>query len=297
MILLPTNPGSSLPPVAQTPCASRTTNGYLREPSTVPLNVDIQPVINENRILLEDNRRLTLIIKDAHEKQEHIQKFYNQKVQALEQQVVTLQRENQVILAREKNLAVGHTEYAQLQQECLRLQNDCVRLRNHIIGLQSHTLSSSNSILVQPSLHRTLPSGQSVHHSIQVPSWQQQELASGQHIPPPDFNQNHPSISMSKSLMQRQQGNQRDGSSPDQKMRHHKPACKYMLPKYKGTRSNRIQSLSIIGMQLSYVMRCLSHDVNLEISINSIKKTITRCNRGVHMVSTLLRDCRFYFHR
>lgn len=238
--------------MAQAPFASRTTNDYLRESSIVPRHVDIQPIINENRILFEENRRLTHIIKHAHEKREHMQQYYNQKVQALEQQIVTLQRENQVVSTRERNLAVGHTEYAQLQQECLRLQNECMQLRNHIIGLQSHITSAPNSILVQPSLNRTLPSGQSVHHSIQGPLWQQQELASGQHIPPSDFNQNRPSISMPRSLMQRQQGNQQDGYSPDQNMRHHKPPCKHMLPNTKQQDLTE-SSLSIVGisMQLS----------------------------------------------
>ena len=216
--------------MAQTPCTSKTTNGSLREPSTVPRHVDIQLVLNENRILLENNQRLILIINDVHQKWEHMQKFYNQKLQTLEQQVVALQKGNQAILARGRNIAVGHTEYTQLQQECLKLQSECMQLRNHIIRLQSHIPSSSNSILVQPSLHRTLPSGQSVHHSIQGPSWHQQELASGQHISPPDFNQNHPSTSMPRSS---QQGNQRDGYSPDQNMRHHKPPYKHILPKSK----------------------------------------------------------------
>ena len=232
MILPPTNPGSSSPQVAQTPCTSRTTNGSLREPSTVPRHVDIQLVLNENRILFENNRRLILIINDIHQKWEHMQKFYNQKLQTLDQQVVTLQKGNQAILARGRNIAAGHTEYTQLQQECLKLQNECMQLRNYITRLQSH-IPSSNSILAQSSLHRTLPSGQSVHHSIEGPSWHQQELASGQHIPPPDSNQNRPSISMPRSSMQRQQGNQRDGYPPDQNMQHHKPPYKYILPKSK----------------------------------------------------------------
>jgi len=236
---------SSLP-VVQVP---RATNDYLREPSIVPRHVDIQPVINENRILFEENRRLTLMIKNAHEKREHMQQFYNQKVQTLQQQIVTLRKEKQAILTR--NLLVCHTGYAQLQQECLRLQNECEQLRNHYIGLKTHISSLPNSVLVQPSLHRALPSGQSVHHSIQGPLWQQQELASGQHLPPPDLNQIHPSIRMPISLMQRQQDNQRDGYSSDQNMLYHKPPRKHMLPRYKETRSNTIHILSIIGMQMS----------------------------------------------
>ena len=197
----------------------------------MPPHVDIQAVaarlLDQNRNLFEDNRRLALKIKDAHTKQKNMDQFYQQRGQFLEQQVVMLQRENLEILARERNLAVGYQGYAQCQEECLRLRSECAQLKQHIIGLQTHVPfpPTSNSNLIQPPSHRVPMSGQPaqtrVYQPVQGPLLRQRDLASRRNLP---------------SLTQTRQNNQRDRYSPVQDTLYHKPPNKPVLPSFVDTR-------------------------------------------------------------
>jgi hypothetical protein len=183
----------------------------------------------ENRKLFEDNRRLSLIVKETRGQLTLFEQFHNQMIQSLENQIASLQRENQSILAREMNLAAGHPEYEHLQRDYAHLQGSCAQLKQHIAELQSY-INLPNQMIMQASQLQNRPVGQPTQgHG--VPQYaqdslrkeqhqqQQQLLAHGplQNVPGPQaqtqrpgFHPNRPSIvipNVPGSSTQVQQGN------------------------------------------------------------------------------------------
>ncbi|KAF5364277.1 hypothetical protein D9756_000752 [Leucocoprinus leucothites] len=189
---------------------SRTANGCLQElnyrPGMIRELADQQALVaqfqTENKKLFEDNQQLALMVKNVRAKQKSLEQMHHNRVQSLEQQIAALQRDNQAILAREKQLAVGHPEYARLQNEnihlrneCVLFQNACMQLRQHIAELQAYAplALAPNQILTQSldQQNRVVSGGQPVQaripHSVQdaLREQQQQQLARGQNASSP----------------------------------------------------------------------------------------------------------------
>lgn len=144
----------------------------------------------ENGRLYTDNQKLSQMVKDMREKQIMAEGVYMGTINSLERQILSLQKENQDILVRERSLAAGNPDYARLQAGYMVLQGFCLQLRQQVGTLQK--LLKGNPPLQPPQVtianqqttivtgaQSIAPKQPSVQEALQAPQQQQRFIGTG----------------------------------------------------------------------------------------------------------------------